>query len=165
MIIVKRSYCSHSRKVNEYTKGKKIRRVPMNEVVFKIMQQRSFLPMDRLVLEADYGHLVQEWFGPAEYDAGVSEITFHDLRHSFASHLAMSGVSPFDIQKLLGHSDIKTTMRYMHLAPDHLLGLTDVPLSTKQRIQFSSTEGLNHVPDKDFKKCSLKVHSAGSIGL
>ncbi len=59
-------------------------------------------------------------------EVGVSQITFHDLRHSFASHLAMSGVSVFDIQKLLGHSDIKTTMHYMHLAPDHLRGVTDV---------------------------------------
>jgi site-specific recombinase XerD len=40
--------------------------------------------------------------------------------------MAMSGVSAFDIQKIMGHSDIKTTMRYMHLSPDHLSGLTDV---------------------------------------
>jgi integrase len=132
-IIVKRSYCSKTRRINEYTKGKKIRRVPMNDVVFRIMQERAFLSMDSLVLPADYGHIVQEWFGPAEYDAGVSEITFHDLRHTFASHLAMMGVSVFDIQKLMGHADIKTTMRYMHLAPDHLAGVTDVLLGKKER--------------------------------
>ncbi|MDW7774589.1 MAG: site-specific integrase [Desulfobulbaceae bacterium] len=46
---------------------------------------------------------------------------FHTLRHTFASWLIMSGrVSLYDLQKLLGHEDIRTTERYAHLAPDRL---------------------------------------------
>ena len=45
---------------------------------------------------------------------------FHDLRHTFISHLVMAGVDLTTVQKLAGHRDIKTTMRYAHLAPDHL---------------------------------------------
>jgi site-specific recombinase XerD len=42
------------------------------------------------------------------------------LRHTFASHLAMNGVDLYTVQKLLGHSSIKTTEIYAHLAPDYL---------------------------------------------
>ncbi len=51
--------------------------------------------------------------------AGLREIGWHVLRHSFASHLAQRGASPKAIQELLGHSEMGTTMRYMHLAPAH----------------------------------------------
>jgi len=41
-------------------------------------------------------------------------------RHTFASHLVMSGVDLPTVKKLMRHSDIQTTMIYAHLAPDHL---------------------------------------------
>lgn len=44
--------------------------------------------------------------------------TLHDLRHTFASHLAMKGVPIPIIKELLGHSDISTTMMYAHLSPE-----------------------------------------------
>jgi len=44
----------------------------------------------------------------------------HVLRHTFGSHLAMAGVDMASIQSLMGHANIKTTMRYIHLSPDHL---------------------------------------------
>jgi integrase len=44
-------------------------------------------------------------------------IVFHDLRHTFASHWVLRGGDVFKLQKLLGHKEIKMTMRYAHLAP------------------------------------------------
>jgi len=44
----------------------------------------------------------------------------HILRHTFASHFIMNGGSILALQKILGHSSIVMTMRYAHLAPDHL---------------------------------------------
>ncbi len=44
-------------------------------------------------------------------------ITFHDLRHTFASHWVMNGGDLFKLQKLLGHKSVQMTMRYAHLAP------------------------------------------------
>jgi site-specific recombinase XerD len=46
--------------------------------------------------------------------------SIHTLRHTFASHLVMSGVDLTTVQKLLGHASIETTQIYAHLAPDHL---------------------------------------------
>ncbi|HWZ88539.1 MAG TPA: tyrosine-type recombinase/integrase [Polyangiaceae bacterium] len=45
-------------------------------------------------------------------------ITFHDLRHTFASHFVMNGGSIFRLQRILGHQSIDMTMRYAHLAPE-----------------------------------------------
>ncbi|WP_351089957.1 tyrosine-type recombinase/integrase, partial [Shewanella sp. S1-49-MNA-CIBAN-0167] len=44
----------------------------------------------------------------------------HILRHTFASHFMMNGGNILVLKQVLGHSDIKDTMRYAHFAPDHL---------------------------------------------
>ena len=46
--------------------------------------------------------------------------SLHSLRHSFCSHLVMSGVDLTTVQRLAGHSTSKVTEQYAHLAPDHL---------------------------------------------
>jgi site-specific recombinase XerD len=58
--------------------------------------------------------------------ADIENLTkIHTLRHTFASHLVMNGVDLPTVKKLMGHSDIQTTMIYAHLAPDHLAGAVD----------------------------------------
>ena len=52
--------------------------------------------------------------------AGLAHVRLHDLRHTFASHLAMAGVALQTIQALLGHEDIKATQIYAHLSESHL---------------------------------------------
>lgn len=53
--------------------------------------------------------------------AGIENLTkVHTFRHTFASHLVMSGIDLPTLQKLLGHADIQTTMIYAHLSNRHI---------------------------------------------
>lgn len=71
---------------------------------------RPFYPME-----------VQRAFSVARKLAGVRrELTIHSLRHTFASWLAINGTPLRTIQELLGHADVRMTIRYSHLSPVHL---------------------------------------------
>jgi integrase len=61
---------------------------------------------------------VRRSFRSALKRAGIKDFRFHDLRHTFASHLIMKGADITTVKELLGHRDIKMTMRYAHLADD-----------------------------------------------
>jgi site-specific recombinase XerD len=50
--------------------------------------------------------------------AGLRQIGWHCLRHTFASQLVMRGATMSAVQELLGHATILMTMRYAHLAPE-----------------------------------------------
>ena len=52
--------------------------------------------------------------------AGIKKCRWHDLRHTFASRMVINGVPILVVQQLMRHSDVKTTMRYSHLAPKNL---------------------------------------------
>ncbi len=68
-----------------------------------------------------YWHMdtISHYFKKFAKKAGINA-RLHDLRHTFASHLALKGETLRTIQDLLGHSDIRTTLQYSHLTIGHL---------------------------------------------
>ena len=62
---------------------------------------------------------ISQGFQSALKKAGLGRIRFHDLRHTFASQLVMSGVDIVTVKDLLGYKTIKMTMRYSHLNQEH----------------------------------------------
>ena len=64
---------------------------------------------------------VQKIFVRSVEQAGLRKaVTVHSLRHSFATHLVEAGVDIYHIQRLLGHTTVKTTARYIHLTSREL---------------------------------------------
>ncbi len=73
------------------------------------------------------------------------DVTFHTLRHSFAGHYVMRGGRLEKLQEILGHSSIKTTEIYKHLAADYLTGATSTstwpPTTSPARQRCSRASG------------------------
>jgi integrase len=66
-------------------------------------------------------HTVQAAFHAARMRVGMRHINFHDLRHSAASEMVNAGVPLYDVGKILGHRDTRSTQRYSHLTADRLM--------------------------------------------
>jgi integrase len=105
------------------TKSNKRREIPINEdlaELFKRIRQRQHLT-SKYVFTYDGARVesIKTAFNAALKRAGIEDFRFHDLRHTFASHFIMRGGDLKSLQELLGHADIKTTMRYAHLSKAH----------------------------------------------
>jgi integrase len=72
-----------------------------------------------------YVSIFYSW-NTARKQAGLADVRIHDLRHSFASFLVNAGRSLYEVQKILGHTQIKTTQRYAHLSQDTLIDAANV---------------------------------------
>jgi integrase len=66
-------------------------------------------------------HTVGAAFHAARMRVGMRHINFHDLRHSAASEMVNAGVPLYDVGKILGHRDTRSTQRYSHLTADRLM--------------------------------------------
>lgn len=75
--------------------------------------------------------------------AGLPDVRIHDLRHSFASFLVNAGRSLYEVQKILGHTQIKTTQRYAHLSQDSLISAANEASKYMPTIAFTVPLGLS----------------------
>ncbi|MGG8085736.1 tyrosine-type recombinase/integrase [Klebsiella aerogenes] len=97
------------------TKGKKNRAVPITE---KLQAELPSSRKAQLLFKPCYSAF-RKAIQRAGIETPAGQLT-HVLRHTFASHFMMNGGNILVLQRILGHTDIKVTMRYAHFAPDHL---------------------------------------------
>ncbi|MEX3240112.1 phage integrase [Serratia quinivorans] len=95
------------------TKGKKNRTVPISKELYE-----DLIAMDGKEFDPCYKQFYRV-LRLANITLPEGQMT-HVLRHTFASHFMMGGGNIIVLQRILGHSDIRVTMRYAHFAPDHL---------------------------------------------
>lgn len=104
-------------------KSKKTRHVPLNDEALDILKQWKKQAGDTGLVfpNADGEPLdnIQTAWENLLKKAKVTGFRFHDLRHHFASKLVMAGVDLNTVRELLGHADIKMTLRYAHLSQEH----------------------------------------------
>jgi len=99
-------------------KSAKARYIPMNSGLDELFATLKKAAPDDQVFPMQKN--LRKKFSQALKWANVPYYRIHDMRHTFASHLAMNGVPLYTISKLLGHSSLEMTQRYAHLAPDTL---------------------------------------------
>lgn len=115
-------------------KGKKDRYVNLSPVLLDILRNyyKDYKPQPRVYLfesevtrTAYPTRTVQQIFSNAKNKAGIrKEVGVHSLRHSFATHLLDKGTDIKYIKDLLGHFNIKTTERYLHVSKKKLVNIT-----------------------------------------
>ena len=106
------------------TKAGKPRHVPISDAVVRVLNEVPKSTQVEYVFAnpktgKPFKSIFYSW-NSARTQAGLADVRIHDLRHSFASFLVNAGRSLYEVQKLLGHTQIKTTQRYAHLSHDTL---------------------------------------------
>jgi site-specific recombinase XerD len=110
-------------------KGKKDRVISLSPVLIIMLREyyKQYMPNEFLFEGREKGspysiRSLELIIQAAKLKAGVNKDgSMHMLRHSFATHLLDKGTDVVMIQKLLGHNDIKTTLRYLHVTNKDLL--------------------------------------------
>lgn len=117
----------------ERAKGKKDRYVNLSPLVLDILRKylQEYTPIPKTWLfeseqtqTAYPTRTVQQIFANAKQKAGIrKEVGIHSLRHSFATHLLDKGTDIKYIKDLLGHFNLKTTERYLHVSKKQLVNI------------------------------------------
>jgi integrase len=111
------------------TKTGKPRAVPLSDVAISILMsvpRYGDCPwaFPNVATMKPYVSIFHAW-DTARCSAGLKDVKMHSLRHAFASFLVNSGRTLYEVQHLLGHTQIKTTQRYSHLSQNTLMDATN----------------------------------------
>lgn len=104
-------------------KNNESRVIPINKTLYNELHSLSKTSKGEYVFSdkngQPYGDIKKSFLKALE-KAKVEDFRFHDLRHTFGSYLVMQGVDLKTVQQILGHKDIRMTMRYAHLSPEYV---------------------------------------------
>ena len=120
------------------TKNGERRQIPINDTLREMLQRRvRRLDVPFVFYDQETGKRFTDCkrsFTTACRKAGILDFHFHDLRHTFASHLVMAGVDLTTVSRLMGHKSLTMTLRYSHLAPNHLVNAVNALNTTMNTI-------------------------------
>lgn len=117
------------------TKNNEARTIPINDILYKELKSIGPEGDGQYVFSHENGDRyddIKTAFKGALKRAEIKNFRFHDLRHTFASRLVMAGVDIRTVQQLMGHKDIKMTMKYSHLSDAHMK-------EAVKRLEYSTT--------------------------
>ena len=106
------------------TKNGERREIPVNDTLYNILSgltrhlKTDFVFYNPETLKPYYD--IKKSWNTALRKSHILDFHFHDLRHTFASWLVMAGIDLTTIKELLGHKDVKMTLRYAHLSQSHV---------------------------------------------
>jgi len=136
-----------------YSKNGESRTLPMGERLRAVLQEALAVRGDAptvFVTKSGRPWLCRNFssvFSRACQRAGIAPCSPHTLRHTFASRLVIAGVDLRTVQELLGHKDVKMTLRYTHLSPSHkrqAIAAFEQRFPAQQSHQFSQHPGSSH---------------------
>jgi integrase len=118
----------------EFNKTGKVRHIPLGDSVMKLLNALPRIEGNAYLFPSPatgkpYIQIFNSW-DTARKRAGLPDVRIHDLRHSFASFLVNSGRSLYEVQKILGHTQVKTTQRYAHLSQESLIAAANTAASS-----------------------------------
>jgi integrase len=145
--------CSVSRGVITTPKSGKPREMPLSDAAVRALKAHRHLRGPLVFCDVEGQMLTKgacKWPLKRAYKrAGLREVGWHMLRHTFASHLVMRNVPLKAVQELLGHATIEMTMRYAHLSPDarrDAVGVLDLPAPDRTQAPDPADNRLTTAP-------------------
>lgn len=107
------------------SKGGNRKLIPMSDKLFEMLMRRlKVVSISGRLFDTKAGTL-KDGFCRAVEKAGLEDLHFHDLRHTFGTRLVQMGVDLYRVQKLMGHKSIRMTERYAHHCPESLKSAAD----------------------------------------
>lgn len=133
----------------EHTKAGRRRAVPMNREARAAMVSRArfraqHCPDSRWVFCRQDGSRIQavkRSFATACRKAGIEDYHVHDMRHTCAAWLVSAGVPLTEVRDLLGHSSVKMTERYAHLAPENVRAAVALLEGAESQLSHTGEKG------------------------
>ena len=123
-------------------KSGKREQVPINTGARDALRQlRTLAPKSDFVCPLGCGSQHRRWWAAVLKEAKIEDFHWHDLRHTFASRLAMDGVDIFTVNRLMRHKTMQMTMRYSHLSRAHLHAAAERLMTRHREVLQSSDTG------------------------
>lgn len=127
-ILICCAWSNTDKSLKHYPKGRRWRTIPLNrELKKELLELRCknnsewVFPNAEGTRPIDDSNFRTRYWTKGFKDCDIKRITIHEARHTFASIFMMNGGNIYDLNKILDHRDMKTTERYIHFSPTHLL--------------------------------------------